>query len=166
MAKIFDFDKFVRDFTGTFNDLDGAYGAQCVDGFWVYCRELGIPRISGDAHDFWDSRHTNGILNYFSEAATPQNGDVCVWCDGGFGHVAMYYRGQYFGQNQWASPQEAAAHSRTGGPFNLMGLNAPTGYLRPKGVRIKSTGAGSVPVSSLWMNIINGIVVECRVINE
>ena len=56
-----------------------------------------------------------------------RNGDWCIWTSGEFGHVAMYYNGKFFGQNQ------GATNPAVGTPFNLMSLslNGMAGYYRP-----------------------------------
>nr|WP_290450797.1 phage tail tip lysozyme [Faecalibaculum rodentium] len=82
------------------------------------------------ASSLWTHRQSNGILNYFTEVSSPRNGDVCVWGDahgGGYGHVAMFYNGKYFGQNQGG-----AAYPGGGAVFSLISYVAPMGYLRPK----------------------------------
>ena len=56
-----------------------------------------------------------------------QDGDWAIWTDGLYGHVAMYYQGKWFGQNQ------GAADGNKGNPFNLMSLstNGIAGFYRP-----------------------------------
>lgn len=129
------FDDFVTSHINKGYDLDIAYGAQCWDGYAEYCRWLGIPyahcTATGGAADIWTQRATNGVLNYFDVVATPKNGDVCVWSSsygGGYGHVAMYYNGKIFGQNQGG-----IAYPTGGACFNLIAHPMPDlGFLRPK----------------------------------
>lgn len=128
------FTDFYNSHVGKGYDIDGSYGAQCWDGFAAYCQWLGVPVINttnGHASSLWTARNRNGILNYFTEVSSPKNGDVCVWSDaygGGYGHVAMYYNGQIFGQNQGG-----AAYPGGGAVFNLITHPMPDlGYLRPK----------------------------------
>jgi hypothetical protein len=111
---------FVNTYNGTSHDIDGAYGAQCWDGYAFYMKWLGYPyahcTASGGAKDIWTQRASNGMLNSCNVVSSPQNGDIAVWgsnMGGGNGHVAMYYNGQYFGQNQGRSG------GANGGPFNL-----------------------------------------------
>lgn len=129
------FDDFYTSHNGKGYDVDGAYGAQCFDGYAEYCNWLGIPyancTATGGAADIWTQRHSNGVLQYFDEVTTPRNGDLCVWSSaygGGYGHIAMYYNGKIFGQNQGGTPYP------TGGAcFNLISHVMPDlGYLRPK----------------------------------
>ena len=71
---------------------------------------------------------------------------------GGKGHVAMYYNGQYFGQNQGRSG------GANGGPFNLLAIGtAPLGYFRPK-----CYANGSDGEKKLQLTLINGIVIDAK----
>lgn len=133
MAK--NFTDFVNSHNGRGYDVDGSFGAQCWDGYAAYCQWLGIPYsncpYSGGARDLWEHRSDLGLLNHFTPVSSPKNGDVGVWTTiygGGYGHVAMYYNGQWFGQNQGG-----AAYPSGGACFNLVGLSMPDGgILRPK----------------------------------
>lgn len=153
------FSVFVNTYNGTSHDVDGAYGAQCWDGYAFYMQWLGYPyahcTASGGAKDIWDLRASNGMLNSCNVVSSPQNGDIAVWgsnMGGGYGHVAMYYNGMYFGQNQGSSG------STNGGPFNLLSIGtAPLGWFRPKCYADGS--GGTVKVQRLRLTLINGIVV-------
>lgn len=129
------FDDFYTSHLGKGYDVDGSYGAQCWDGYAEYCNWLGVPyamcSTTGGARDIWEQRATNGVLNYFDVVSNPKNGDVCVWSaayGSGYGHIAMYYNGKIFGQNQGG-----AAYPGGGAVFNLISHPMPDlGYLRPK----------------------------------
>lgn len=125
------FDDFYNTHNGKAYVLGNPYGAQCVSGFYAYCDWLGVPRTTGNAKDLWEQRATNGILNNFTVVSSPKNGDVCIWSGafgGGYGHVAMYYNGKIFGQNQGGTPCPQG-----GAAFNLISHVMPDyGYLRPK----------------------------------
>lgn len=129
MAK--NFDEFVSSHNGNAYVYGNPWGAQCVSGFYAYSDWLGIPLIRANARDYWERRESLGILQYFDVVSTPRNGDVCVWTQiygGGYGHIAMYYNGRYFGQNQGGTPYPAG-----GAAFSIESLAAPDGgYLRPK----------------------------------
>ena len=59
-------DSFVTEYTGKAIDYDGAYGVQCVDGFKVGCRYLGIPVMSTPnnwADGYWTGLNANGLPN-------------------------------------------------------------------------------------------------------
>lgn len=153
------FSVFVNTYNGTSHDVDGAYGAQCWDGYAFYMQWLGYPyahcTASGGAKDIWTQRASNGMLNSCNVVGSPQNGDIAVWgsnMGGGYGHVAMYYNGMYFGQNQGSSG------GTNGGPFNLLSIGtAPLGWFRPKCYADGS--GGTVKVQRLRLTLINGIVV-------
>lgn len=135
MAK--NFDDFYRSHLNKGYDVDHGYGAQCWDGYAEYCNWLGVPyancTATGGAADIWTQRHSNGVLKYFDEVSSPKNGDVCVYSSaygGGYGHIAMYYNGKIFGQNQGG-----IAYPSGGACFNLIAHPMPDlGYLRPKGL--------------------------------
>lgn len=156
------FDDFYTSRIGKGYDHDGAYGAQCWDGFAEYCVWLGVPiiHVGGvGARGLWENRATNGILNNFNVVSTPSNGTVGVWTNiygGGYGHVAMYYNGQWMGQNQGG-----AAYPGGGACFNCISLAAPDGgYLHPKSM--PEIGGETPTEKSFWMKIINGVIVDIR----
>ena len=99
------------------------------------------------------------MLNSCDVVSTPQNGDIAVWgsnMGGGKGHVAMYYNGQYFGQNQGRSG------GVNGGPFNLLAIGtAPLGYFRPKCYADGSDGP-TIITKKLQLTLINGIVIDAK----
>ncbi len=124
MAKTMD--EFVRTHNGRSYDLDGAFGAQCVDGLNEYIRwGNGHGRIGGNAWSIGDSWRSNGLADVCTQVSNPKDGDICFWIvySPPYMHVAMYYKGKYFGENQGTNG--------SGGPFNLMSLVAPQLILRP-----------------------------------
>lgn len=117
-------DAFVRNVNG--KGFDEGFGMQCVAGFKEFqyslsgrilaCAGGGANGYSGQGAELAAmgfTRHTDGKL---------QNGDWVIWGSGQYGHVAMYYNGKFFGQNQ------GAANPNVGCPFNLMSLSM-NGYL-------------------------------------
>ena len=99
------------DFYNTYNgkviDDDGAYGAQCVDGFRVFCRWIGItpyPTPNGWADGYWYSRFAHADFFCGVPTGSFQNGDWVIWAQGSvshpYSHIAMYYNGMSFGENQ------------------------------------------------------------------
>lgn len=80
-------------------DFDGAYGKQCVDLFRAFHRDvLGRnkqPRGVVGAKDFWANYDTDSELkdNYTKIPNTadfvPIEGDVMVWSNGTYGHIAI-----------------------------------------------------------------------------
>lgn len=98
---------FVQAYMGKSIDFDHTYGVQCVDGFRVFCQwALGTswPTVSGNASGYWFYR--NRYSNYFDfvSPGNLRNGDWVIWNMGSrshpASHVAMYYNGQEFSQNQ------------------------------------------------------------------
>ena len=132
------YNDFYNTHLGRAYDVDGYYGAQCWDGYAEYCRYLGVPWSNCTAtryvRDLWEQRHTNGILNYFTEVSVMKPGDVAIFKVCGVtpsSHVAIFHSdagggyGWFFGQNQGGS----------GGAFNLCKLPYSATYdtaFRPK----------------------------------
>lgn len=129
---------FYNTHLGRAYDVDGYYGAQCWDGYAEYCRCLGVPWSNCTAtryvRDLWEQRHTNGILNYFTEVSVMKPGDVAIFKVCGVtpsSHVAIFHSdagggyGWFFGQNQGGA----------NGAFNLCKLPYSATYdtaFRPK----------------------------------
>lgn len=103
-------ESFYKAYVGKSIDYDGAYGVQCVDAFRVLCDYLGIPSKptpNNWADGYWIYRDSLGYSKYFDYVTNYKNlknGDVVIWKRGSASHpsshVAMYYNGQEFGQNQ------------------------------------------------------------------
>lgn len=97
---------------------DSAFGYQCVAGFKVCCEWLGIPvklTPNNNAGGYWTCKNSNGSVNtdvqnwqnkYFDKVSVKdvKNGDWVIWQYGSKSHpkshIAMYYLGKEFGQNQ------------------------------------------------------------------
>ena len=61
---------FVSEYMGKWVDDDGAYGAQCVDGFRVGCKYLGIPAIptpNNWADGYWTCLNADGTPSASTE---------------------------------------------------------------------------------------------------
>lgn len=95
-------ENFVIKYKGKKIDYDGVYGAQCVDLFRQYCKEvLNIPEhtgacsTSGGAKDlFLDYPKMEKEKKYFSRIKTRRcsYGDVAIWDSSEtnkYGHVAI-----------------------------------------------------------------------------
>lgn len=158
------FKTFVDTYSGTSHNVDGYAGAQCWDGYAFYMQWLGYPyancTATGGAKDIWNQRASNGMLNSCDVVSSPQDGDIAIWgsnMGGGYGHVAMYYQGKYFGQNQGSSS------GSNGGPFNLLAIGtAPLGYFRPK---CYANGSGGTTfVKRLKLTLVNGLVTKVEVV--
>lgn len=158
------FKVFVDTYNGTSHDVDGSHGAQCWDGYAFYMQWLGYPyahcTATGGAQDIWAQRASNGMLNSCDVVSSPQDGDIVIWgsnMGGGYGHVAMYYQGKYFGQNQGSSA------GSNGGPFNLLSIGtAPIGIFRPK---CYANGSGGTTfVKRLKLTLVSGIVTKVEIV--
>ena len=107
------------------------FGMQCVAGFKEFQFSLAGRYVSagGAAKNYASEQSLVESLGFTWHAGNTgfQDGDWAIWTDGAFGHVAMYYRGKWFGQNQ------GAKDGSIGNAFNLMSLptNNIAGYYRP-----------------------------------
>lgn len=108
------------------------YGFQCVAGFKEFMYSLGgkyVAAAGGGAKGYASQQAQIEPLGFKWHGGTSglQNGDWGIWTNGAYGHVAMYYNGQWFGQNQYA------ANPNTGNAFNLANIstNGLAGYYRP-----------------------------------
>ena len=94
-------------------DIDGAFGAQCWDGYAQYEKELGYPyvncTVTGYVRDIWEQRATNGMLKNHTEVNVMQAGDIAVFKPSSatpYSHVAIFDHdagngyGWFLGQNQ------------------------------------------------------------------
>lgn len=79
--------QWVKSQVGKSLDMDGAYGAQCVDLILAYYDYLGVPRASGNGADYTWNSLPRGWQRL--QGAAPQPGDILVYT-GGYGHVAIY----------------------------------------------------------------------------
>lgn len=122
-------DDFVKAVNGKgFNE---GWGYQCVAGFkeFQYSYAGTYINAGGAAKNYAYSHDGLESIGFKWHGGTQgiQNGDWCIWTSGEFGHVAMYYNGKFFGQNQ------GATNPAVGSPFNLMSLSLSgmAGYYRP-----------------------------------
>jgi len=78
------------------------YGNQCVALFRDYCRRIlnlseqpGGCVTTGGARDFWTQYENDAILNQnftkipYQQGVQPQMGDVAIWNDNSYGHIAI-----------------------------------------------------------------------------
>lgn len=90
--------EFVQKHKGNRRDPDGVWGAQCMDLFRLYEKELGFPRSPGVkiAAQVWE--HHNPELWEkvpYTPGAFPAPGCVVIWDRryGGTGHIAVSLEG-------------------------------------------------------------------------
>lgn len=90
--------EFINKYNGQKVDFDGAYGAQCVDLFRLFNKEvLEIEQPKGvkGAKDFWSNYDTDSVLqaNFDRIANTPEfipiPGDVAVFYNDTYGHISI-----------------------------------------------------------------------------
>lgn len=108
------------------------YGYQCVAGFKEFMYSLSgryVATSTGGASGYARQQAQIEPLGFtwYSGTNGIQDGDWAIFGGGTYGHVAMWYRGQWFGQNQ------GAANSNQGNAFNLraFGMENVIGYYRP-----------------------------------
>lgn len=82
--------QWVKSQVGKSLNMDGVYGAQCVDLILAYYDYLGVPRSSGNGSDYTWNTLPNGWSRI--QGATPQPGDILVYTGGfnNYGHVAIF----------------------------------------------------------------------------
>lgn len=111
-------------------DLDGAYGAQCWDGYAKYAKYLGQTvcrcSLTGYVGDIYTLRNSNGILNYNSLQYVLKKGDIVTFQKSyytPYTHIAIYDGdcengyGYFLGQNQGGK-----AYPGGGAKFNIVKL--------------------------------------------
>lgn len=122
-------------------DLDGLYGAQCVDLFadfhYNYAGRWLSTGGTGAAYGLWDARDYNAGDDYvlITDATELQPGDWVIFSGGQYGHVGMslgYYNNGYIallGENQGG-----AGCNGGGSSANIINMSLKTfrGAFRPK----------------------------------
>lgn len=136
-------DSFYKAVFGNSYDVDGVYGAQCVDGFKYFCKWASLPVVATPnnyADGYWYSKDSLGFSSYFHYVTNYKdfrNGDWVIWARGSTypsSHISMYYNGKMLGQNQhvWNT------NGRDG--FSLISANFSSSL---GALRWKSWGSGS-----------------------
>ena len=126
-------DEFYYSHLGKAYDVDGSFGAQCVDAFKLFTlEEYGIANYNctnGFASGLWLFRKDKPYYEHFIEVSINdlQNGDWVFWDNGSKdcpdSHVAMFYNGMFYSQNQ------NGIRSFT---LTTISMNGVLGALRPK----------------------------------
>ena len=102
-------DRFYEAYLGTSHS--NQFGVQCVQGFVEWLDAYNVPHGSSGnccADGYWlyrDSMHNfSQYFDYIYDSSQFRNGDWVFWAQGSsshpYSHVAMYYNGKEFGQNQ------------------------------------------------------------------
>ena len=87
---------WARSKIGSKIDVDGYYGAQCVDLIMAYYEYLGVSRVSGNGCDYSHNSLPSGWTRIQNTPSfVPEPGDIVVWTDAGwqYGHVAIFLSG-------------------------------------------------------------------------
>lgn len=140
-------DGFVSQWNGRYADYDQAHGAQCVDLFNFYNRDVvGAPRIGVQGAAQLYAAAPGSHYDKLPAGATPRKGDVAVWgaswpYGGGHGHVAVVLADQ--GGNIQVLTQNPGATK-----IASMTKSHLTGYLRPKNLP-GAAPAGHNPVGHI-----------------
>lgn len=89
--------EFIAKYDGKGIDFDGHFGAQCVDLYRQYVKEvLGFPQsppVAG-AKDIWDTY----LPDYYKRVentpyGVPEAGDIVIFSSGTYGHVSIFLEG-------------------------------------------------------------------------
>lgn len=137
MGSLVYYDVDVSSPTAFYNAVNGrgfneGYGFQCVAAFKEFMFALSgkyVAAAGGGAKGYATQQAQIEPLGFkwYSGTSGMKDGDWAIWTNGQYGHVAMYFRGQFFSQNQYAS------NPNVGNPFNLANVskNGIAGYYRP-----------------------------------
>lgn len=82
----------VRSVVGQKLDVDGVYGAQCVDLINYFYKKYWDFRAWGNAIDFANNSMPSGFTRYSAGRVAPQAGDILVWRlsnSDHFGHIGI-----------------------------------------------------------------------------
>jgi hypothetical protein len=121
---------------GRFMDFDGQFGAQCVDVFQYYNRDVvGGPQVWGNGKDYWPQAALQGKYTRLGPGVAAQFGDVMCW-NGHYGlvngimygHIAIVVKDLGNGWVETLSQNPGPAH------FVNLSKQGLQGYLRPKGI--------------------------------
>lgn len=122
-------DRWVASVQGRAIDMDGAFGAQCVDLARSFSQNVvGTGPIMGNGRDWYAAGAASGAYTQVPPGQPAQKGDIACWgasWGGGYGHVAIVLADNGGSLNTM---------SQNPGPARQMALgkNGLQGYLRPK----------------------------------
>lgn len=130
-------DEFITKYLGKKVDFDGVYGAQCVDLFRQYCKEvLFTPRtesVEGAKDLFLNYSKFETEKNYFDRIYKgPLPGDVAIWNStpsNPYGHVAIVV-GNMAGRDLLVLEQNG--FTQEGTVLKIRTVDNLLGYLRRK----------------------------------
>lgn len=137
------------------------YGLQCVAGFKQFMFSLSgrvVATRTGGASGYANQVGEIQALGFtwHGGQASMKDGDWAIFGGGTYGHVAMYYQGKFFGQNQ------GSGNIYVGNAFNLMDLggyrNSIIGYYRPN-IWANGNTAGTLVAPAASSKAVNDQVV-------
>lgn len=122
-------DRWVASVQGRAIDMDGAFGAQCVDLARSYSQNVvGTGAIMGNGKDWYSNGAASGAYTQIPAGSKAQKGDIACWGSswgGGYGHVAIVLSDN--GGNLTTMTQNPGPARKEN-----FGKNGLQGYLRPK----------------------------------
>ena len=132
-------DEFVKKYNGKKVDFDGQYGAQCVDLFRQYCKDvLKIPQPSGvtGARELYTEYEKKPVeVKHFERLPYPENkpiaGDVVVFDKmrgNPYGHVAVVIAAD----TNYIKVLEQDGYAQTGTKFAYWKYKNVLGFLRKR----------------------------------
>lgn len=83
---------YCNSLVGQWIDVDGYYGAQCVDLAMHVCEKFWGYRTFGNAIDYTSNKLPSGFTRYSKGQTSPQAGDILVWKWGSwdvYGHIGV-----------------------------------------------------------------------------
>lgn len=132
-----DLTDFINHYFGKKVDFDGAYGAQCVDLFRMYCKEvLVLPHtgaVDGAKDLFLEWDHLPLERYFFNKVLNPECGDVVIWGETStnkYGHVAIFIS-KINKKEMLVFEQDG--FKQDGAKFKVRKFENVLGYLRKKG---------------------------------
>lgn len=143
--------EFYNKHNGRAVDVDGTAGVQCVDLFKAFTKEnYGISNYNctnGYASGLWIYRKSKPYYSKFKEVSinSLQNGDWVFWAKGSRpcpkSHVAMYYNGKFFGQNQGKKTARLINISTSG----VLGVLRPKMYVKKTSTTTNTSSSSFLP---------------------
>lgn len=130
------FADFIVKYQGKKVDYDKVDGAQCVDLFRQYCKDMGIPHTGAveGAKDLWYKFSENREKEFFNRfsSAMAMPGDVIIWDESKsnkYGHVALVVMTC---NRDEVLVFEQDGFAQDGAKFAVRGLKSALGILRAK----------------------------------
>lgn len=131
--------EFINKWNGKKCDFDGYYGAQCVDLYRQYCKEvLNIPQTYPVkvAAEIWDNTMGNPNFTHIKNTPTgvPQAGDIIIWSKklNAAGHVSIFINGSVWSFNSFDQnfPVGSGCHIQSHNYKNVIGWLRPIPQLK------------------------------------